>query len=409
MERVVVTGIGAITPLGDTAPATWDAVLSGRSGVKTLPDIQDLGLPTYIGARVEGFDASKFLDKKDARRMDRFAALAVAAAQEALDDSGILGTVPGERIGVSFGTGIGGMQTFCDQHQIFLEKGPDRVSPFFIPTMIPNIGSGLLAIRWNLTGPNVTTVTACASSASAIAEAFWAVARGDADAMLAGGSEAVVIPLAFAGFTSMKALSTRNDTPQAASRPFDRGRDGFVMGEGGGVVILEAYESARRRGARIYAEILGAGQSADAYHIVEPAPDGRGAFQAMTRALASAGLTPSQIDYVNAHATSTPKGDRAEAEAILEVFGSEASHLSVSSTKSMTGHLLGAAGAVELIFSILALRDQVVPPTVNLEDPEDLPLDFVPNEARERPVGAAMSNSFGFGGHNVTLVVGRCA
>jgi len=406
-QRVVVTGMGAITPVGADVKATWEAILAGRSGVTTLPDIEELGLPTHIGARVKDFDPATVLEKKDARRMDRFAALAVAAAQEAIDDSGVLESTGSDAIGVSFGTGIGGMQTFCDQHRTFLEKGPDRVSPFFIPTMIPNIGAGVLAIRWNLTGPNVTTVTACASSASAIAQAYWAIQRGDARAMLTGGSEAVVIPLAFAGFSSMKALSTRNEDPEGACRPFDADRDGFVIGEGGGFLVLESLEDAKARGAQIYAEVLGAGESADAYHIVEPCPDGEGARKAMSRALSSAGLAPDRIDYVNAHATGTPKGDRGEAEAIMKVFGEHTRNLSVSGTKSMTGHLLGAAGAVELILSILALRDQVVPPTINLDHPEDVALDFVKGSARERRVDVSMSNSFGFGGHNVSLVVGR--
>jgi len=408
VQRVVVTGMGAITPIGADVASSWEAALAGQSGVTTLPDIAELGLPVRIGARVKDFDPTAHLDRKEARRFDRFVGLAASAADEAMADARLLEGTDPQRVGVAFGSGIGGMSVFCEQHQAFLEKGPDRVSPFFIPTMIPNMGSGYLAMRWDLQGPNVTTVTACASSASAIAEAMWTIKRGDADAMLAGGAEAVVIPLAYAGFCSMKALSTRNDDPEGASRPFDASRDGFVMGEGGGFVVLESLEHARGRGARIYAELLGAGQSADAFHMVEPRPDGRGAAQSMTRALAHAGVAPADIDYINAHATATPKGDRGEAEAILRVFGEAARDLSVSSTKSMTGHLLGAAGAVELIFSILALRDQVVPPTINLDEPEaDLDLDFVPNVKRARRVDMALSNSFGFGGHNVSLVVGR--
>lgn len=411
-RRVVVTGMGAVTPIGGSVRSTWDAALRGQSGVTHIPDMVEAGLPVTIGARVKDFDPLVYVDRKDARHMDRFAQLAIAAGEEAVRDSGILedGKTDREEIGVSFGSGIGGMATFCDQHSAFVDRGPDRVSPFFIPMIIPNMGAGLLAMRWGLNGPSATSVTACASSATAVADGYWAIQRGAAEAMLVGGSEAVIIPLAYAGFCSMKALSTRNDDPEGASRPFDRDRNGFVMGEGAGMLILESLEGAMRRGARIYAEILGAGQSADAYHMVEPRPDGHGAVLAMKRALKSGGTRPEEIGYINAHATSTPKGDRGEAEAILEVFQESASRISVSSTKSMTGHLLGAAGAVELIFSTMSIVDQVAPPTINLANPDgDVPLDFVPNQPKERTIDKALSNSFGFGGHNVSVLVGRCA
>ncbi len=409
-RRVVVTGLGALTPLGLSVASSWQGALSGRSGVSFLPDLAALGLPTTIGGRIEGFDPARFLEPKQIRHMDRFAQLAIAASEEAMADSGLLGAgYDLEEVGVLFGTGIGGMVTFTEQHQVFLRRW-DRVSPFFIPMMIPNMAAGEVAIRWGLLGPNATTVTACASSASAVGEAFRLVQHGDAPAMLALGAEAVIIPFAYAGFTSMKALSTRNDAPEKASRPFDRSRDGFVMGEGAGCLVLEEMEAAQRRGAHIYGEVVGYGQSSDGHHLVEPRADGKGAFLAMKRALADAGLAPSDVDYINAHATATQKGDAGEARAIQALFGQAPPHLSVSSTKSMTGHLLGAAGVVELLFSLLAIRDQMVPPTINLEDPDvGVGLDLVPNEVRRRPVKVALSNSFGFGGHNVSLVVSALA
>jgi 3-oxoacyl-[acyl-carrier-protein] synthase II len=409
-RRVVVTGMGAVTPLGLDLATTWNALLAGRSGITLLPELEDWDVDTKIGGRVPDFDVSLVLDRKEARRMDRYVHLAFLAAKEALSDSGVLtDDLDPRRAGVYFGTGIGGMVTFCDQHVVFLEKGPKRVSPFFIPMLIANMAAGQLAIAFGFLGPNVTTVTACASSANAIGDAFRAIERGDADVVLAGGGEAVLIPLAYAGFGSMRALSTRNDAPEAASRPFDRARDGFVMAEGAGLVVLEEYERARRRGAKIYAEVLGYGLSSDAFHVVEPRPDGKGAAEAMARSLEGARLAKDRVGYINAHATSTPKGDLGEALAIQEVFGPHAQHLYVSATKSMTGHLLGAAGAVEFIFTVLAVAEGRLPPTINLDDPEDVPFDLVPGEAKEVPVQYALTNSFGFGGHNVSLLIGRPA
>ncbi len=409
-RRVVVTGIGALTPLGLSAASSWQGALSGHSGIQFLPDMAAIGLTTAIGGRIEGFDPARFLQPKQIRHMDRFAQLAIAAAEEAVTDSGLLGAgYDLEQVGALFGSGIGGMVTFTEQHEIFLRRW-DRVSPFFIPMMIPNMAAGEVAIRWGLMGPSSTTVTACASSASAVGEAFRLVQHGDAPAMLALGAEAVIIPFAYAGFCSMKALSTRNDAPKEACRPFDQGRDGFVMGEGAGCVVMEDMEAALARHAPIYGEIVGYGQSSDAHHLVEPRPDGKGAFLAMQRALADADLSVADIDYINAHATSTPKGDAGEARAIADLFGEDGGGVSVSSTKSMTGHLLGAAGVVELLFALLAIRDQVVPPTINLDHQDaDIHLDLVPNVAKPREVRAALSNSFGFGGHNVCLAVARHA
>jgi 3-oxoacyl-[acyl-carrier-protein] synthase II len=404
---VVVTGMGAITPLGLDLPTTWQGILAGRSGIRRIEALDELDVDTKIGGPVPPFDVHDFLDRKEARHMDRFVHLAMIAAAEALRGSGLLESQydPG-RVGIYFGSGIGGMTTFCEQHAVLLTKGPRRVSPFFIPMMIVNMAAGQLAITYGFTGPSLTTVTACASSANAIGDAFRAIERGDADVILAGGAEAVLIPLAYAGFGAMRALSTRNDEPERASRPFDRGRDGFVMGEGAGVAVLEEYEHARRRGAPIHAEVLGYGLSADAYHVVEPHPDGRGAAEAMRRCLEGAHVPADAVGYINAHATSTPKGDLGEARAILEVFGPHAGALAVSASKSMLGHLLGAAGAVEFILTVRALEEQVLPPTINLDDPEDLPFDLVPWQPEERRVRHALSNSFGFGGQNVSLLVG---
>lgn len=407
-RRVVVTGMGAITPLGLDLPTIWGNLVAGRSGIRRLTELEAWDLETRIGGAVPPFDITTVVDRKDARRMDRFVQLALWAAKAALDDARLLERYPDRaNIGVYFGTGIGGMTTFCEQHEQFLTKGPHRVSPFFIPMLIANMAAGQIAMLFELTGPNVTTVTACASSAHAIGEAFRAVARGDAEAILVGGSEAVLIPLAFAGFGAMRALSTRNEEPERASRPFDKARDGFVMAEGAGMLVLEPYERALASGAPIYAEVLGYGLSADAYHMVEPRPDGRGAAAAMRRAIEDAGIPLDAVGHVNAHATSTPKGDLGEALAIQEVFGHHAEHLFVSCTKSMTGHLLGAAGAVECIFTVLALRHGILPPTINLEDPEEVPFDLVANTAKERTVSYALTNSFGFGGQNVSILLGR--
>ncbi|AUW94529.1 beta-ketoacyl-[acyl-carrier-protein] synthase II [Sulfobacillus thermotolerans] len=403
-ERVVVTGMGVVSPVGSTLETLWAGLISGQSGVGPVTRFDASDFPTRIAAEVHDFDPLKYVEKKEARHMDRFVQMAVAAAQDAYDDAELHDVDP-ERSGVAAGTGIGGMETLTEQHEILLTKGPGRVSPFFIPKMIANIAGAQVAMRFNLQGPNVTLVTACASSGSAIGDALRAIQYGEADVMLAGGSEAVLLPIAFAGFCAMKAMSTRNDDPVHASRPFDKERDGFVMGEGAGFLVLESLSHAKARNARIYAELVGYGRSADAFHVVEPHPEGRGAAQAMRRALRDADIDPNAVDYINAHGTSTQKGDLAETLAIKEVFGEQAYRLAVSSTKSVTGHLLGAAGAVELIASILAIKHQTVPPTVNLMEPsDDCDLNYVPNTPQQRPVHVVMSNAFGFGGQNAAIV-----
>lgn len=408
-RRVVVTGMGAITPLGTGVEAFWRNLVAGRSGVGPLTRFDASAYSTRIAAEVKDFDPAAFIDRKEARRMDRFTQYAVAAARMAMDDAGIVvEDEDPDRLGVTLGTGIGGMETLTDQFTLLVEKGPGRVSPFFVPMMIGNMAAGQISIAFGLKGPNTTLVTACASAANAIGDAFKMIQRGDAEVMVTGGSEAAIVPLAVAGFCSMKALSTRNDDPASASRPFDAGRDGFVLGEGSGILVLEDLEHAQKRGARIYAEVLGYGLTADAYHIVEPAPEGDGGARSMTRAIVDAGLVPSDIDYINAHGTSTPKGDILETVGIKRVFGDHARRLAVSSTKSMTGHLLGAAGAIEAIASILALKEGIIPPTINLEDPDpECDLDYVPNAARVADLKVALSNSFGFGGQNATLIFGR--
>lgn len=403
-ERVVVTGMGVVSPVGSTLETLWAGLISGKSGVGPVTRFDASDFPTRIAAEVHDFDPLRYVEKKEARHMDRFVQMAVAAAQDAYDDAHLHDLDP-ERSGVAVGTGIGGMETLTEQHEILLHRGPGRVSPFFIPKMIANIAGAQVAMRFNLQGPNVTLVTACASSGSALGDALRAVQYKEADVMLAGGTEAVVLPIAFAGFCSMKAMSTRNDDPLHASRPFDMGRDGFVMGEGAGFLVLESLSHATARGARIYAEMVGYGRSADAFHVVEPHPEGRGASQAMRRAIADAGISPGDIDYINAHGTSTQKGDLVETIAIKDVFGEDAYRLAVSSTKSVTGHLLGAAGAVEMIASILAIQHQTLPPTVNLTEPSpDCDLNYVPNSPQQRPVHIVMSNAFGFGGQNAALI-----
>lgn len=405
MERVVITGMGVVTPVGTGVEAFWQGITKGVSGIGPVTAFDASDYPTRIAAEVRDFDPTEYLERKEIRHMDRFVQLAIAAAQMAYDDAH-LGSVNPERFGVVVGTGIGGMQTLTEQHEILLHRGPDRVSPFFIPKMIGNIAGGQIAMRFNLQGPNVTVVTACASSGNAVGDAMRAIQHGEADLMITGGTEAVILPIAFAGFCSMKAMSTRNDDPKHSSRPFDVERDGFVMGEGAGFLVVESLSHALARGARIYAELIGYGRSADAYHVVEPHPEGNGAVIAMRQALKDAGLKPEDIDYINAHGTATPKGDVAETLAIKRVFGSEANRLVVSSTKSSTGHLLGAAGAVELIASILAIMHQTAPPTINLDEPSaDCDLDYVPNVPRPMRIRAAMSNAFGFGGQNASLVV----
>lgn len=403
-ERVVVTGMGVVTPVGIGLDAFWRGITSGQSAVGLVTHFDATPFPTRIAAEIPDFNPTLYMDKKDVRRADRFVQLAVAASQQAWEDAGLTRVDP-DRGGVLVGTGIGGMGTLIQQYDILRERGPERVSPFFIPMMIGNIAGGQLAMRYQLVGPNATVVNACASSGNAVGDAMRAIQWGEADVMLTGGTEAVILSIAFAGFCAMKAMSTRNEDPGRASRPFDRERDGFVMGEGAGFLVLESLTHARTRGARVYAELTGYGRSADAYHIVEPHPEGMGAARAMQNALKDAELDPEDIDYINAHGTSTPKGDLAETLAIKEVFHDHAYRLAVSSTKSSTGHLLGAAGAVELIASVLAIKEQMVPPTVNLDAPsEGCDLDYVPNQARSARVRRAMSNAFGFGGQNVTLV-----
>ncbi|PRR69154.1 beta-ketoacyl-ACP synthase II [Neomoorella humiferrea] len=408
-QRVVITGLGAITPVGTGKDNFWQALVAGKSGIGPITRFDAGEMPVRFAGEVKDFDPGLFFDRKEARRMDRFAQYAVAAARMAVEDAKLdLEREDRDRIGVIFATGIGGMETFEEQTRVLMEKGPNRVSPFFVPMMIANMAAGQISIHLGVRGVNFTVVNACASGANAIGEAFRTLQRGDADVIITGGSEASVTPLTVAGFAAMKALSTRNDAPERASRPFDRGRDGFVLGEGAGVMVLETLEHAVARGAAIYAEIVGYGCTADAYHITAPAPDGAAASRAMTLALEDAGLKPEEIDYINAHGTSTELNDRQETLAIKKVFGEHAYRLAISSTKSMTGHLLGAAGAVELVATALTVHTGVIHPTINYEEPDpECDLDYVPNAARQQEIRAAISNSFGFGGHNVTIALRR--
>jgi 3-oxoacyl-[acyl-carrier-protein] synthase II len=404
-RRVVVTGLGALSPVGNTAEEFWSSPLQGRSGVGPITKFDTEGYPTRIAGEVRNFDPLNFVDKKDARRLDPYLQYAVASSVLAVQDAMLdTGKVDGARFGVLIGSGIGGISTLLDSHRNLLEKGPDRVSPFFIPMIIANMASGLVSIRFGAKGPNSSVVTACATGNHAIGDSFKIIQRGDADVMIAGGSEAIIIPLTIAGFCSMKAMSTRNDEPTKAMRPFDATRDGFVCGEGAGILILEALEHALARDARIYAEIVGYGMTGDAHHMTAPDPEGDGAMRAMTLALRDAGLDVSAVGYINAHGTSTPYNDKFETLAIKRVFGEHARRLAVSSTKSMTGHLLGAAGGVEAIATVLALHHGVLPPTINYETPDpECDLDYVPNQARKQNVEVALSNAFGFGGTNATL------
>jgi len=404
-RRVVVTGLGALSPVGNTADEFWSSLLQGRSGVGPITKFDTDGYPTRIAGEVRNFDPLNFVDKKDARRLDPYLQYAVASSVLAVQDAMLdTGKVDGSRFGVLIGSGIGGISTLLESHRNLLEKGPDRVSPFFIPMIIANMASGLVSIRFGAKGPNSSVVTACATGNHAIGDSFKIIQRGDADVMIAGGSEAIIIPLTIAGFCSMKAMSTRNDEPTKAMRPFDATRDGFVCGEGAGIVILEALEHALARDARIYAEIVGYGMTGDAHHMTAPDPEGDGAMRAMTLALRDAGLDVSAVGYINAHGTSTPYNDKFETLAIKRVFGEHARRLAVSSTKSMTGHLLGAAGGVEAIATVLALHHGVLPPTINYETPDpECDLDYVPNQARKQNVEVALSNAFGFGGTNATL------
>ncbi|WJQ13320.1 beta-ketoacyl-ACP synthase II [Geobacillus stearothermophilus] len=404
-RRVVVTGIGAVTPLGNDAETTWKNIVAGQSGIGIVTRVNPDDFPAKVAAEVKDFDPSLFMDRREARKMDRFTQYAVAAALMAVKDANLeIGEHNAERVGVWIGSGIGGMETFEQQFEIFQQRGYRRVSPFFVPMMIPDMAAGQVSIILGAKGINSCTVTACATGANSIGDAFKVIQRGDADVMITGGTEAPITKMSFAGFCANTALSTNPD-PKTASRPFDKNRDGFVMGEGAGIVVLEELEHALRRGAKIYAEIVGYGATADAYHITAPAPGGEGGVRAMRLALQDAGLQPEDIDYINAHGTSTEYNDKYETIAIKEVFGDHAYKLAISSTKSMTGHLLGATGAVEAIFSVLAIRDGVIPPTINYETPDpECDLDYVPNEARRQTVRAVLSNSFGFGGHNATLI-----
>lgn len=404
-NRVVITGLGAVTPLGNDVATTWDNVLAGKSGVGMITRVDSSPFPNKVAAELKGFDPVNFMDKKDARKMDRFTQYAVASALMAVKDANLeITSENAERVGVWIGSGIGGMETYEQQFKIFQEKGLRRVSPFFVPMLIPDMAAGQVSITLGAKGINSCTVTACASGANSIGDAFKVIERGDADVMVTGGCEAPITTMAIAGFSAAKALSTNPD-PSTASRPFDLNRDGFVMGEGGAILILESLEHAIKRGAAIYAEIAGYGATGDAYHITAPAPEGEGGVRAMRQALKDAELRPEDIDYMNAHGTSTYYNDKYETLAVKQVFGDHASKLAISSTKSMTGHLLGAAGAVEAIFSIKAIVESIIPPTINLETPDpECNLDYVPNQARKQEVRAVLSNSLGFGGHNATLV-----
>jgi len=406
-RRVVVTGIGLVTPLGTGNKKTWEALCDGQSGIGHIKRFDPSTLRTQIAGEVLDFDSSAFMDSKDIRRSDPFIQFAVAATRLALDDAGLdITDELSPNIGTIVGSGIGGMETYFNTVLMFAERGPNRVSPFFVPNIIANMAAGYVSIFFNAKGPNSCTTTACAAGAHAIGYSLMAIQRGDADAMIAGGTEAPVIPMAIAGFNVMRALSTRNEDPEHASRPFDRNRDGFIMSEGAGMLILEELEFAKKRGARIYAEIIGCGMSGDAHHITSPSLDGP--VRCMNSALRDAELNPEDIDYINAHGTSTPQNDVNETRAIKEVFKSHAYATPVSSTKSMTGHLLGAAGGIEAAFTCLALYHGILPPTINLDDPDpECDLDYIPHEAREVPIKVALSNSFGFGGTNVTLAFRR--
>ena len=405
-RRVVVTGLGIISPVGLSIAEAWDNIMAGRSGIRRITSFDVSEFSVRFGGTIEGFDVSDYVPKKDARKMDIFIHYGVAAGIQAIRDAGlVVSEKNAERIGVSIGSGIGGLLGIEKNYDAYKKGGPRKISPFFAPSSIINMLSGNLSIMYGLKGPNIAMVTACTTGTHSIGEAARIIAYGDADAMLAGGAEMATTPTGLGGFAAARALSTRNEEPQTASRPWDKDRDGFVLGDGAGVMVLEEYESAKARGANIYAEIAGYGMSGDAYHMTLPSENGEGAARCMGNALRDAGLNPDQVDYVNAHGTSTASGDAAEVQAIKTALGEHASQAAVSSTKSMTGHLLGAAGGVEAIFSVLAIRDQIAPPTINQFTPDpDCDLDFVPNEARKMKIEVAMSNSFGFGGTNGSIV-----
>ncbi|WP_445593970.1 beta-ketoacyl-ACP synthase II [Bacillus velezensis] len=404
-KRVVVTGLGALSPLGNDAETSWKNAIGGVSGIGPITRVESDEYPAKVAAELKDFNIENYMDKKEARKMDRFTQYAVVAAKMAVQDAGLNITDEiAPRVGVWVGSGIGGLETLESQFEIFLTKGPRRVSPFFVPMMIPDMATGQISIALGAKGVNSCTVTACATGTNSIGDAFKVIQRGDADAMITGGTEAPLTRMSFAGFSANKALSTNPD-PKTASRPFDKNRDGFVMGEGAGIVVLEELEHALARGAKIYGEIVGYGSTGDAYHITAPAQDGEGGARAMQEAIKDAGIAPEEIDYINAHGTSTYYNDKYETMAIKTVFGDHAYKLAVSSTKSMTGHLLGAAGGIEAIFSVMAIKDGIIPPTINIETPdEECDLDYVPDKAREQDVNVVLSNSLGFGGHNATLI-----
>lgn len=405
-KRVVITGIGAVTPIGNNVDDFWKNLIAGKSGVGNITSFDTKDYDTKIAAEIKGFDPTLYIDKKSVKRMDPFTHYALASAEMAFQDSNLnLEKENKDRIGVIFGSGIGGMWTYYYQTRELFFNGPQRVSPLFVPMMISDIAAGYISMRYGIKGPNYATTSACATSSHAIASSFLHIQRGDADVMFCGGSEAAICPIGIAGFNSMKAMSTRNDEPEKASRPFDALRDGFVMGEGGAVLILEELEHALNRGAKIYAELNGIGLTADAYHITAPAPGGEGAVRSITLAIKDANLKPTDVDYINAHGTSTPLNDKTETEAIKTVFGDHAYKLLISSNKSMIGHLLGAAGAVEAVATIKTITDGIVPPTINLENPDpECDLNYVPNIAVKKEINVAISNTFGFGGHNASLL-----
>ena len=406
-RRIVVTGLGAVTPIGNNVASYWDGLVHGRNGVALITKFDAERLDTRIGAEVKDFDVTQFIDIKEARRMDPFTHYGLVAGDEAVKDAGLDPEKEDTtRIGVIVSSGIGGMIVYHVEHKKLLEKGPRRISPFFIPMMIPDILPGHISIKYGFTGPNYSTVSACASGSHAIGVGFVHIERGDADVMVVGGAECVMTEMAFAGFSNMRAISSRNDDPARASRPFDAERDGFVIGEGSGIIVLEELNHAVKRGAEIYAELVGIGFSGDGYHITAPHPEGKGAIQAMKLALQDGNINPDEVDYINAHGTSTPFNDKTETLAIKETFKDHSRNLSVSSNKSMVGHLLGASGAIEFISVVLTIKNGVIPPTINYEVPDpECDLDYVPNSARKQDVGVVISNSFGFGGHNVCLCI----
>lgn len=406
MRRVVITGVGVVSPLGCGNDKNWDALINGRSGIAQITRFDASAMPVRIAGEVKDFNPEDFIEKKEIKKMDLFIQYALAASHFAMEDSGLAITEENaERVGVLVGAGLGGLPTIEKYHAALLEGGYKKISPFFIPMLIINLAPGHISIKYGAKGPNISSVSACATATHSIGDAYHIIKRGDADAMIAGGTESTITPLGIGGFSAMKALSDRNDNPQAASRPFEKNRDGFVMGEGAGIVILEEYEAAKKRGAKIYAEVVGYGLTGDAYHLTAPAPDGEGAARCMKMALANAGVNPEQVGYINAHGTSTSMNDLYETMAIKTVFGNHAGAVKISSTKSMTGHLLGAAGGIEAVFSCLALEKGVIPPTINFEEPDpECDLDYTPNTACEAKIEYAMSNNFGFGGTNASLL-----